>query len=59
MDFYVKETQQRTLSFESVATPGKYIYMKIGKHKDKVIITDFSIFLLVGNNYYSYTCIWE
>jgi hypothetical protein len=57
MDFYVKETQQRTLSFESVAAPGKYIYMKIGKHKDKVIITDFSIFLLVGNNYYSYT--WE
>ena len=45
MDFYVKETQQRTLSFESVAAPGKYIYMKIYKQKVLMFVTDFLIYI--------------
>ena len=49
MDFYVKETQQGTLAFESVAAPGKYIYMKIGKKENEEIVTDFSVFLLVSD----------
>ena len=48
MDFYVQETPQGTLSFESVSYPGKYVYLKLGKRKNSAYVTEFSIFLVVS-----------
>ena len=47
-DFYVKENQNGTIMFESVAFPGKYAHMLHGKGKQKVQLCEFSVFLLVG-----------
>jgi hypothetical protein len=49
MDFYVQETPQGTLSFESVSYPGKYVYLKLGKRKNSAYVTEFSIFLVDMN----------
>ena len=47
-DFYIKETQNGTIMFESVAFPGKYVYMFHGKGKRRKQLQEFSVFLMVG-----------
>ena len=47
-DFYVLETPRGTLTFESAAYRGKYVYLKFGKRKNSVYVTEFSVFLVVS-----------
>ena len=44
MDFYVKESPNKTLLFESVPYPGKFVHLKFRGVKYQ----EFSIFLMVS-----------
>ena len=47
-DFYVRECPRGTLLFESIVFPQEVIKMSVGKKKNKRIVNQFSVFLLVN-----------
>lgn len=48
-DFYVKENQNGTIQFESVACPEKYVHIFQKEDDQTVQLCEFSVFQLVGS----------